>query len=187
MAGLLTALTDRHDVTAEREQQAAPPRPHSELSADGIMVAELLAVVQRLGEQLVAGRSSITQLCVTDREPAQLQMRNFPVPGAQRLIVRRPGQGGSYTLAANTPTLLCAANENRLGLTIVNAGAHAITLFGSTDLLEPGSSSPLAGGAPQAILAAGASWDGRLGNLQWCGSVLAVDTTGGATVSVWEV
>ena len=185
MAGFLNALVDRRDVTAEREQQA--PAPRSELSADGIMVAELLAVVQRLGEQLIAERAGITQLCVTDREPAQLQMRNFPVPGAQRLIVRRPGAGGSYTLTASTPMLLVAANENRLGLTVVNSSAHAITLYGSTDLLEPGSSAPLAAGAPQAILPAGQSWDGRLGNLQWCGSVLAVDSTGGAVVSVWEV
>jgi hypothetical protein len=184
MAGLMNALVDRHDVTAAREQQAPPAAGPS---ADGLIVAELLAVVRRLGEQLISDRSSVTQLCVTDREPAQFQMRNFPVPGAQRLIVRRPGQGGSYTLAANTPTLIAAANENRLGLTIVNGSAHAITLFGAADLLEPGSSSPLAGGAPQAILPAGATWDGRLGNLFWCGSVLAIDTAGGAVVSVWEV
>lgn len=186
MAGLMSALTDRRDVTAQREAEQAPA-PSSVLSADGIMVAELLAVVQRLGEQLVAERSGIIQLCVTDREPAQFQMRNFPVPGAQRLIVRRPGSGGLFTLTQNIPTVLVAANENRLGLTLVNAGTHAITIFGATDLLEPGSSAPLAAGAPQAILAAGASWDGRLGNLQWCGSVIALDTTGGATVSVWEV
>lgn len=186
MAGLMGALTDRRDVTAMREQQA-PPAPSSELSADGLMVAELLAVVTRLGEQLIAERSSITQLCVTDREPAQLQMRNFPVPGAQRLIVRRPGAGGSYTLVANTPTLLCAANENRLGLTVVNTSTHAISVYGSTDLLEPGSSAPLAAGAGQLVLGAGMSWDGRLGNLFWCGSVLALDTTGGAVISIWEV
>lgn len=186
MPGLMSALVDRRDVTAAREAEQAP-EPRSELSADGLMVAELLAVVRQLGEQLVAERSAITQLCVTDREPAQLQMRNFPVPGAQRLIVRRPGAGGSYTLAANTPTLLVAANENRLGLTVVNAGSHAITIYGSTDLLEPGSSSPLAAGAGQAVLAGGAAWDGRLGTVNWCGSVLALDTTGGAVVSVWEV
>lgn len=184
MAGLGNALVNRRDVTAAREGM---PEPTSELSADGLIVAELLAVVMRLGEKLTQERAALTQLCVTDREPAQLVMRNFPVPGAQRLIVRRPGQGGSYTLAANTPTLLCAANENRLGLTLVNSGAHSITIYGAADLLEPGSSSPLAGGAPQAILMSGTSWDGRLGTLLWCGSVLAIDTTGGAVVSVWEV
>ena len=185
MAGLGHALLDRRDMTAAREQEAQGGQ--AGLSSDGLIVAELLAVVRQLGEQLIASRASITQMCVTDREPAQFQMRNFPVPGAQRLIVRRPGQGGSYTLAANTPTLLVAANENRLGLTIVNSSAHAITLYGSTDLLEPGSSSPLAAGAAQAILPAGASWDGRLGTVNWCGSVLAIDTTGGAVVSVWEI
>lgn len=186
MAGLMGALTDRRDVTAAREQQTMP-QPSSELSADGLIVAELLAVVTRLGEQLIAERSSVTQLCVTDREPAQLQMRNFPVPGAQRLIVRRPGAGGSYTLAANTPTLICAANENRLGLMVANSATHAVTLYGSTDLLEPGSSSPLAAGAGQLVLPGGGLWEGTLGNLFWCGSVLAVDTTGGAVVSIWEV
>lgn len=185
MAGLLSALTDRHDVTAQRELEQSPPPAGP--STDGLIVAELLAVVRQLGEKLIAERSSVTQLCVTDREPAQLQMRNFPVPGAQRLIVRRPGAGGSYTLVANTPALLAAANENRLGLIVCNSSAHAITLFGSNDLLEPGTSAPLAAGAGQLILGPGQIWGGLLGNLLWCGSVLAVDATGGAVVSVWEV
>lgn len=183
--GLGSALVNRRDVTEQREQETTVGLFGP--TSDGLMVTELLAVLHTLQHTLNQDRSQLTQLCVTDREPAQLLMDNFPVPGARRLIVRRAGSGGSYTLAANEPTLLVPANENRLGLTIVNAGAHAVTLYGSVDLLQPGSSSPLAGGAPQAVLAAGASWDGRLGSLLWCGNVLAVDTTGGAVISVWEV
>lgn len=179
------ALFDRRDVTAAREQQAEPaPAP---VSSDGLIVLELLEVVQRLGAQLIADRAHLTQLCVTDRQPSQLQMRDFPVPGAQRLIVRRTGQGSTQTLAANQETVLAYGNENRLGLTITNAGPNNITLYGNKDLIDPATGLPLTSGAPQIILASGCSWDGRLGTVLWCGHVAAIDTAGGSVVSTWEV
>lgn len=157
-------------------------------SALAAHAAELATTNALLRAMVTGQRADLVHLCVTDREPAQLEMKNFPVPGSKRLIVRRSGQGGTYAVAQNTPLLLVAANENRLGGELVNSGGATITLFLSVDLLEPGSATPLAGGAAQMALASNATWDFRLGTLLWCGNVVGVCTaSGGTTVTVAEV
>lgn len=178
-------LLDRHDLTAQR--RATTGVPESERAELQAVAAELAQTNALLRGLLVNQRADLVHLCVTDREPAEFLMDNFPVPGSRRLIVRRAGAGGTFSLAASTPTLVCAANENRLGGTIVNAGAGTVTLFGSVDLLEPGTATPLSGGAPQWFLVAnGGSWDYRFGTMLWCGNVLAVAGAGGTTVTVAE-
>jgi len=152
------------------------------------LCAELARTNDQLGHLLRQEQAEITQLCVTDREPAQQTMHNFPVPGARRLIVRRAGTGGSPSLAAGVPTLVVAANENRLGGALVNVGNASVTLFLAVDLLEPGSAQPLTMGAPQIGLNAnGGAWDFRLGSLLWCGNVIAIAATGGTSLTIAEV
>lgn len=183
MAGIGRALVDRRDVTAQRSAVAAPSGNGQGVDLTLLVAALLDSERESVGllRHLVAQeKSSVTALCVTDREPAQLLMRNFPVPGAQRLIVRRTGQGGQHTLAAGVATQLAAANENRLGLSVVNTGPNTVTLYLSTDLGFNSS-------AAQIALLSGAAWDGRLSSLLWCGSVTAVDTVGGSSLTVAEV
>lgn len=177
-------LLDRRDLTAQRDPRNAAP------DGDGYyaeLCAELAETNRLLRGMLTQDRAGIEQLCVTDREPAQATMENFPTVGARRLIVRRQGAGGLFALAAGVPLAVLQPNENRLGGTIVNAGAGAVTLFLAGDLLTPGGGSPLAQGAPQIQLVAnGGTWDLRLGNLLWCGSVIA-QAAANSSVTVVEV
>jgi hypothetical protein len=147
---------------------------------------ELLETNHLLRRLIQTQRTDIKQLCLTDHEPAQMVMENFPVPGSKRLIVRRTGNGGTYapgTTAANA-TLLADANDSRLAGQICVVGAAAVTLY----LCELG---PVqqgeAQGFPQInLLASGGSWDFRLSGVVWCGHVVAV-AAGATTVTVAEV
>jgi hypothetical protein len=180
-------LLDRRDLTAQREQPApAPDYGHAEgLQA---LCAELARTNRLLCSMVEQQRAEVVQLCVTDGEVAEAEMLNFPAPAAHRLIVRRPGAGGTFALAANVPTPILLPNDTRLGGQIVNTGAAAVTLFLARDLLVPGSATPLSAGAAQiALNANGGLWNLLLSNLLWSGGVVAVAAVGGSSVSVAEV
>lgn len=180
-------LLNRRDVTAARDRQLAGPEPEGSVRDQ---LAELLHALREQNrltrEQIEGHRADINELCVTDREPAQAAMENFPLPGARRLIVRRAGNGGSYPLSAASPLLVCAANEGRLGGLLTVSGATGVSLYLTTDLLEPGSGTPLAVGAPQIWVPPGGSWDFQLSDMTWCGNVVAY-ATAATTVLVAEV
>jgi len=174
-------LLDRRDMTAQRElgrtSAPGPVESHVDLS-------ETNALLRRLVGQ---ERARIEQLCVTDREPAQGDMNNFPAPGARRLIVKRTGSGGSFALTAAAPVEVVRGNEARLGGQIVVSGAGAVVLYLGADLLTPGGGTPLSEGVAQIWLNAnGGSWDFRLGDLTWCGRVVAV-AQAASSVTVAEV
>ncbi|HEX6461110.1 MAG TPA: hypothetical protein VF032_19495 [Thermoleophilaceae bacterium] len=173
-------LFDRRDLTAARDVGVATPA--------GVDVgAELLALTRRLDALLLQERTTIEQLCISDIEAQEQCMENFPLRGAKRYIVRRTGNGESVALVANTPTLLVPPNENRLGGIIVVSGAGAVTLALTRDVLEPGGGTPLTVGVPQLFLAAnGGSWDFKLSDLLWCGSITAI-AAANTTVTVAEV
>lgn len=184
-------LLNRRDLTAQRELAAREPaQAQAPLELGGLAsgLASGLAETHRLLRELVReDRARIEQLCVTDREPAQAAMENFPTAGVRRLIVRRAGAGGLYNIAAGTPTPVLAPNEARLGGQVTVSGAGAVVLYLAGDLLTPGGANPLGAGAPQLWLAGnGGSWDLRLGGLLWCGSVIAV-AAAGSSVTVAEV
>lgn len=176
-------LFDRRDLTAQRNAATAPAPADIEP-----LTLEQRETNRLLRELLTQERADISQLCVSDREPPEATMDNFPAPGARRLIVRRAGAGGLIAVAAGVPTPVLVANENRLGGEIVNGGANGVTLFLSLDLLQPGTSTPLASGAAQIRLAGGGgAWDLRLSRLLWCGNVIAVADAGGSSLSIAEV
>lgn len=175
-------LLDRHEATAARET------PHTDLGALVALVAEIAVTNHLLERMLQQDRADTAQLCVTDREPAQLVMADFPVVGARRLITRRTGDGGNYALTQNTPVTVLASSETRLGGQIVNTGTNPVFLYLAGDLLSPGSSTPLPEGVPIIWLAAsGGAWDLRLGNVLWCGTVIALATAGASSVVAAEV
>lgn len=174
-------LLDRHDLTAAR-QHAGAPAP----ADDRAILAALVETNGLLRALLSQDSSAISELCVSDREPAESLMANFPTRGVQRMIVRRTGAGGLVTLGAAGQAQLLQPNENRLGGRIVNTGANPAILFLAADLLNPGTGAPLGEGAAQIGLAAGQPWDLKLGDLLWCGSVIAVSTLG-TTLTAAEV
>jgi hypothetical protein len=181
-------LFNRRDLTRERDhEQRTVHSPPAAEHAGLYELAEGLSAMNGLLERLLTTeRADVAQLCVTDREPAQSVMRNFPVARACRYIVRRQGNGGLFVLAAGTPLEVVQPNEDRLGGQIVNAGANPVTLFLAADLLSPGSATPLTQGAPQIVVPANGTWNFLLGRLLWCGSVIALSTAG-SSVSVAEV
>lgn len=123
-------------------------------------------------------------LVITDREVAAAVMRDFPLPGLNRQIVYRTGNGYSAFATTVAYQLLLQANEARLGLRIRNSGAAAVTLILSKNLAADGT--PLLAGAPSINLpATTGDWDGKLGDLMWGGSI----SVGGniSTVTVAEV
>jgi hypothetical protein len=112
-------------------------------------------------------------------------MENWPVPGARRFIIRRTGEGGTFTVTTTGAALL-DANETRVGGSIVNSGTNPVTITLTANLIGT-SGAPLAG-SPQIFLAAsGGSWDFRLGNVLWCGHVFAQSSGGSSTLVVAEV
>lgn len=123
------------------------------------------------------------QLCVTDISTDPGLQKDFPVKGAQRWVVHRLAVGGLRELVAATPTDILPANVNRLGGTIVNQGATTVILTlatAATDAAQEGL-------AEIVLEPAGGSWDFRLGNLLWCGSVSAEALAGAGKVTVAEV
>lgn len=185
----MSVLTNRRDITAARNAQAqVEPEPQSHMP-DALLrdlLAEIRLNTALTSQQLQEERADISELCVTDREPAQAAMDNFPVAGAKRLIVRRPGNGGTFAIPVTTPTLLCAANESRLGGLVTVSGATGVTLILTTDLLEPGGSTPLSAGCAQIWVPVGGAWNFKLSDLVWCGNVLAY-ATAATTVLLAEV
>lgn len=184
-------LVNRRDITEERNRQANgeaadthaahwPHDTHGELAVIAAAIAHQSSLLERMLRQ---DRAEITQLCVTSRDVAESVLRDFPAPGAKRLIVRRTGTGGTFALAANTPVVIVHSNEARLGGTIVNTGTASVTLclcaLGYVQQAETQ-------GFPQIVLAPGQSWDFRLGILLWGGEVVAVSTAP-ASLSLAEV
>lgn len=117
-------------------------------------------------------------LAVSDETAPPGIVADFPVDGAERLIVQRAATQLSVE-ASTTLQLALPSNVKRLGLTIVNRGT-----VGATVCLSDNS-----GAAGQGIWLApnGGAWDGRLGNMLWCGNISLIADSGTTDVSVVEV
>jgi hypothetical protein len=131
-------------------------------------------------------RASTLEVGVGDQKFRQMVLDQFPVAGCKRIIAYRTGNGtdaqavATATYAAPINGLVIPANEARLGGAIVNIGTVAVNLY-LTDRPVP------VVGVPALQLAAGGSWDFRLGSLVWCGNVSAVATSTTSTLTVAEV
>lgn len=155
-------------------------------AAVGAHLNSMTAVVERLDairKELTSG--GLTSLVVTDEEVHPSIQKDWPIEGAERAIVQRTPDGGLFTVTT-TVGVLWPANENRLGLRIVNRGAVGVTLFLGGVVHTSGG--PIAGstlGTGQVWLAAlGGSWDGQLGQVLWGGSLLAQADSASTTVTV---
>lgn len=124
-------------------------------------------------------RSGVIEVAVGDMKHREMILDQFPVAGSKRVIAYRTGGGFDFLSVPTAGTLALAANASRLGLTLINSGTSAIVLYLS-DALRPG--------VPAVWLAAnGGSWDGRLGNVLWCGNVFAVAQGATSTLSGGEL
>lgn len=175
-------LFDRRDITAEREAQFTGEQSDPIVPPVDNVTPHLRTTNELLREIARQERADLTQLCVSDNDPPEPIIRNFPAKGTQRFIVRRTGTGGTRNVAQNVATLVATASESRIGGHVVNSGSNAVRLY-LTDNTSP---NPV--GVPVVYLAAGAVWDFRLGAVLWCGNITAICTVaGGTTVDVAEV
>lgn len=145
----------------------------------GNIAAKLTSILAEL-------RTSVEQLAVGNMEQQQLVLEEFPVARSRRVIARRTGNGvDNLAVTAGFPaTHVIESNAARLGGAIVNSGSAAVVLYlaHKGDLLTNGEGWPAIW-----LAAAGGSWDFRLGNVMWCGSVAAAAATGGSVLTVAEV
>jgi hypothetical protein len=137
------------------------------IDPSGVALATLMSEhTPLLAAILAAIRSDTVQIGVSDAQPREMILDQFPVAGSKRVLVNRTGNGTDGLAVPTTGVLAFAANEARLGLTIVNAGTSPLFLYLSDQARK---------GVPCIWLAAnGGAWDGRLGNLDWAGNVFAV-------------
>lgn len=134
-----------------------------------------------LGAILTALRSESLETAVADFQHRQMVLEGFPVTGSKRVLVYRTGSGNDNLPVPTTGVLVVQSNSGRFGGTIVNSGASTVILY----LCSAGVATP---GAPAIYLAAnGGSWDFRLGNMLWCGSVSAVAQGASSSLTVAEV
>lgn len=126
-------------------------------------------------------RSESAQVAVSDAVQQEMTLEHFPTTGVKRLLARRTGNGTDVFAVPTTGVLVLPANEARSGGQIVNSGGFAVILY----LTANGRATS---GVPAIWLAAnGGSWDFKLSNLLWCGSLSAVAQGTASTLSVAEV
>ena len=153
----------------------------STLDRHGLTIsAELSAQTELLQAILADTRTDVLEVAVGDSAQQQLTMSKFPVAGAKRVIAHRTGNGNDALQVPTAPqsAKVLGSNEARLGLTIVNYGSAAAILYLS-DRPRPGVPAMWVGPA-------GGTWDGRMGNLLWCGHVSAAGLGGSTTLTVAE-
>lgn len=119
------------------------------------------------------GRSDPALLAIGDVSMDLTVTKEFPYPGATRVIVPRTGEGANVPLAGSG--LIFTSNPNRLGGSIVNKAAAGVTLILS-DQARTGAPSVWVG--PN-----GGSWDFRLSGFVWCGNVFAVPDSGNLSLA----
>lgn len=155
---------------------------HTGNGADTAKVAEAVELGRQtalLHALLAAARSDVIDLGVSDAQGREMTLEQFPVAGSKRVLVYRTGNGTDGLAVPTAGVIVFPANEARMGLTLINAGANAVILYLSDQQRK---------GVPCVWLGAnGGSWDGRLGNLLWAGNVFAVAQAGASTLVGGEV
>lgn len=178
----MSATADQHAAA----QQGQPPNPDAAGAAGVFSAHELISAL------LAQERAEVLQVAVGNFDRRQAVLYDWP-PGAggrtKRLIVPRFGLGATgLAVPSATVTEVCEQNEGRLGGLIVNTGTFPCRLYFTTpgDIGGPGNVlSPQATQRPCTWLgASGGSFDFRLGNVLYGGTICAAGV-GGATTLDW--
>ena len=155
-------------------------------------LSELMAIDAEqtlLTEIRDALRGSAINVAISNHVTDPETIANFPVPGMQRLVLPKIATGGKLVVSSNAVASVLPHNPSRYGGTIVNVGEFEVTLIlAGTDT----AGAQNAGLGQIGLVAGGGSWDLRLGNLLWCGSISAQVAPGEAkanetTLTVVEV
>lgn len=150
-------------------------------SAQAAVAVELAKHTQLLASILAQSRTDLIEVAVADSEHREMVLEKFPVSGAKRVLAYRTSTGTDGLAVPTTGVLVVSANTGRVGGQIVNSGSNAVILY----LCAAGKAQTGAGAIW--LGAGGGSWDFRLGNVLWCGSVSAVAQVASSTLTVAEV
>ena len=150
-----------------------------------------LVHIRALIEALLLGqRDDILQVVVGDFDRREAVLMDSPSTHAKRLIVPRFGLGGNgLAVPAGVVTEVCEQNEGRLGGLIVNTGTSPVRLYLAVPGDIGGTGNPLSNQAPNrpsTYLAANGSFDFRLGNVLYGGTVCAAGVGGASTLDWLE-
>jgi hypothetical protein len=159
-------------------------KPGDPATATMAMHAE--AQSRLLSSLLAEARSDTLNLAVGDFNGQEITLEKFPVSGIKRLCIRRTGFGFPSFPVTTTPVVAVPVNEGRLGGTIVNTGANAVFLYLGAQITDA-VPQPEAGIPVIWLVANGGSWDFRLGNVLWAGSVTVVAAAATSTLTIAEV
>src|SRR5512146_2982482 len=111
----------------------------------------VISLLEQLATQEGPG---LQTLAVTDTEvPGGIEI-DFPIPGSRRWLVPRLATGGEFAIPKTLVSVL-AANNRRLGGTIVNRGSADVKLI----LATPAAAASQGGLASIFLTAHGGSWD----------------------------
>jgi hypothetical protein len=149
------------------------------IDPSGVALATLMGEHTPLLASILAElRGDTVEIGVSDAYGRELVLDQFPVPGCKRILAYRTGNGFASFSVPTAGALVLAANEARLGIQLTNSGTSAVLLYLSDQ--------PRAG-VPVVYLAAGASWDGRFGNLSWAGNIFAAAVGSSSTLAGGEL
>jgi hypothetical protein len=153
-------------------------RPSAEPAELAAAAAEL-KVLEAIRDAL---RGSAVNMAISNHVTEPVTLTDFPFAGAIRWLIPRQATGGRLAVEEAVQVRALEHNPSRIGGTIVNVGEKEVTLT-LTDRLG----AALPGQGQIGLVAGGGSWDLRLGNMLWCGSVAAAGVGGNSTLTVVEV
>lgn len=171
------------EASGEAPAPDVPPRagePPSMLEQLTRYQLETLEVLRRMASTESA---SPVEIAVTDEASQPQLLQDFPVPGAKRWLIPRTATGGDLVLPEGLFTDVLPPSRSRIGGTIVNGGAKDVRLY-----LAPAQLAQVTNAVASVDLSKnGGSWDFRLGNLLWGGSISAKPKEGESELSIAEV
>lgn len=156
------------------------PLPHD--TPPAIADPDVAAELQLLRQIRDTGRAGASQLVVSEQAPPSITEVDYPVPGVKRWLIPREVGGGVFNLESEVWTSVIPGNRSRLGGSVVNKGATGLLI----KLTSLGRATQPAHGVLW-LAAKGGSWDFRLSDVVWAGSVVVFSEGGIGEVAVAEV
>lgn len=165
----LTVPANPQSPGGDAGYSAPPLKDQAVVPAHDPDVAAELRLLRQIRD---VGMGTAANLAVTENAPPNVTEIPHPVPGVHRWLLPRVPVGGQFAVTEALADVL-VAEPARLGGRIVNSGAKPIVLALSlTRNLTPVT-------ARIFLAAEGGSWDLRLSEVVWIGSVSA-ESRGGA-------
>lgn len=178
MDSWLDAFTSRRDIAQER----IPGRPMEASNGQLDGISELVGALRNLEHE----PSITSELVIVNPGQALTETRVDAAPGFRRTVVVRTSTPPSNLSIPVTGAIIFVGNHARLGGAIVNTGANALLLVLGIDLQNL-TGAPM-GGAAQAgygtlwLAPNGGSWNFKLTDIIWGGSVYGYALGGTTTI-----